>query len=231
MRYKGISADQATKIDDALNRSQENLKGESGLVGLIGSFRDREHDDSEPNDIDIVFMPSQGKEYGERDALQEYFSFFNEFSERLQKDHGLTPAPYAEFAFQPEVTYIVDENNEGPVIPVHTLYFPDVKSTENIMPPDVRDRLDKQLEVMSGSLEDSVQEAQGDPWEHTLAAEIQRANVPLANGIYPDDMLNHKYGKVLEYAKEHYGIDVDTSPDTIEEGKREYMKVVENLPT
>jgi hypothetical protein len=131
---------------ESAKEALKNIKiSKLGFIGVVGSY-----DQDYSHDIDLMIFPAENSKLGE--AITEMVAFYKEIDKILKKSYPryyFVPCPKK--AMQELVYYLASlEEGSAGLIPVHSLFFTDLKSFKRLNPTNFAKEVSKSMIPLYG---------------------------------------------------------------------------------
>lgn len=141
-KTKGIFIDSMKK---ALEKTKLN---NIGFIGIAGSYGKKIS-----HDIDVLIFPTENAKIGE--AIIEVSDLYDKIENLMKSYQKRFYLALASRKIMQEMTYYISSLEEGGagMIPVHSLFFPDMKSFKRLNPKNFQKSIENDILVLYGSFD------------------------------------------------------------------------------
>jgi len=132
---------------ESLKKTIKKLNLENiGFIGVIGSF-----EEELSHDIDVLIFSSKDAKIGE--VIISIAEFYDNLEKDMKKHHERFYISCSPRKAMQEMIYYLASLQEGGagMIPVHSLFFPDLKSFKSFNPKDFQKEIKKELITLHGN--------------------------------------------------------------------------------
>lgn len=134
---------------DSLEKALKEMKLKNiGFIGIVGSYGKKIS-----HDIDILIFPAKGAKIGE--SILEVSNLYDKIENIIKTHHKRFYLALASKKIMQEMTYYISSLEEGGagIIPIHSLFFPDMKSFKKFNPVNFQKAIKHDLKTLYGSFD------------------------------------------------------------------------------